>query len=62
MKGTVMGSQDAKSPKQKPTKGYGKRPLRQWILIYIVVAIIVYGLVYLLFFRDSGSNGGGFSY
>lgn len=43
--------------KTKPDKGYGKRPLWQWVVIYIIVAAIVYGLVYLLFFRDSGSGG-----
>lgn len=29
--------------------GYGKRPLWQWIVIYLVVAAIVYGAVYYLF-------------
>lgn len=52
------------SPKepQKPAKGYGKRPMWQWVLIYVVVAIIVYGLIYLIFIHKSGSNGGGYSY
>lgn len=27
-------------------KGYGKRPLWQWVVIYLVVAAVVYGLVY----------------
>lgn len=27
-------------------KGYGKRPLWQWILIYVVVGGIIYGAVY----------------
>ena len=49
-------------PSQKPTKGYGKRPIWQWILIYVVVAIIVYGLVYLIFFHKSGGTSSGFSY
>lgn len=26
--------------------GYGKRPLWQWILIYLVVGGIVYGVIY----------------
>jgi hypothetical protein len=42
---------------EKPTKGYGKRPLWQWILIYAVVAIVVYGLIYLIFINN-GSSGG----
>jgi len=37
---------------QKPQKGYGKRPVWQWVLIYVVVAIIVYGLIYYLFIND----------
>lgn len=43
---------------QKPAKGYGKRPMWQWVLIYVVVAIVVYGLIYLIFIRDSGGAGG----
>ena len=38
-------------------KGYGKRPLWQWIVIYLVVAIIVYGFIYLAFIHNSGSGG-----
>lgn len=29
--------------------GYGKRPLWQWVLIYLVVAVVLYGLVYYFF-------------
>ena len=43
---------------QSPTKGYGKRPVWQWVVIYIVVAIILYGLAYLIFFHKSGTTGG----
>jgi phosphotransferase system glucose/maltose/N-acetylglucosamine-specific IIC component len=43
---------------KKPTKGYGKRPMWQWAVIYLVVAIVVYGLVYFLFIHKSGSTGG----
>jgi hypothetical protein len=48
-------------PAKKPTKsgGYGKRPLWQWILIYILIAIVVYGLIYLIFIRN-GSNSSGY--
>ena len=28
---------------------YGKRPLWQWIVLYLVIAIIVYGIIYYLF-------------
>jgi hypothetical protein len=50
-----MEPQDSK-PEQKPSKGYGKRPVWQWVLIYVVVAIVVYGLIYLLFIKDSGGG------
>jgi flagellar basal body-associated protein FliL len=39
---------------QKPTKGYGKHSIWYWILIYVVVGAIVYGLIYLLFFSGGG--------
>ncbi|MDO8498990.1 MAG: hypothetical protein Q7S44_04360 [bacterium] len=35
---------------------YGKRPLWQWILIYVVIAIIVYGLIYYFFLGKRGSS------
>ncbi|HVI60665.1 MAG TPA: hypothetical protein VM535_00750 [Candidatus Saccharimonadales bacterium] len=41
---------------QKPSKGYGKRPVWQWVLIYVIIAAIVYGLIYFLFIRDSGGT------
>ena len=39
---------------EKPKKGYGKRPMWQWVLIYLVVAGVVYYLAYLLFFSGKG--------
>jgi len=38
--------------------GYGKRPLWQWILIYVVIGGIIYGLVYYFVFAKNG----GYSY
>ncbi len=35
--------------------GYGKRPMWQWVLIYIVVGGIIYGLIYYFYL---GRNGG----
>lgn len=52
-----MEPQDS-GQEQKPAKGYGKRPVWQWVAIYVVVAIIVYGLIYLLFIHKGGSSGG----
>lgn len=36
--------------------GYGKRPMWQWIVIYLIVGAIVYGLVYYLFIRNGSSS------
>jgi magnesium-transporting ATPase (P-type) len=49
-----------KSPEtpHKP-KGYGKRPIWQWILLYVIIAIVVYGLIYLIFIHKSGNSGNG---
>jgi hypothetical protein len=45
----------------KPTKGYGKRPLWQWVLLYVIIAIILYGLIYYFFIHKSG-GGTNYSY
>ena len=37
--------------------GYGKRPAWQWFLIYLVVAGIIYFLVYYFFMNHGGSTG-----
>lgn len=33
---------------------YGKRPLWQWILIYVVIGAIVYGLIYYFVLAKKG--------
>jgi len=33
----------------EPKSSYGKRPLWHWIALYVVVAIIVYGIIYSVF-------------
>jgi flagellar basal body-associated protein FliL len=48
---------DGDEPKDEPPvkpNGDSKRPMWQWILIYVVVAAIVYFLIYYLFFRGNG--------
>lgn len=50
-----MDDDNMDSP-QKPSKGYGKRPMWQWLLIYILIAIVVYGLIYYVFVRDGGTG------
>lgn len=47
---------------QKPAKGYGKRSVWQWVVIYLIVAIVLYGLAYLIFFHKSSGSGGGYGY
>lgn len=47
----------AEQPSHKSAKSYSKRPLWRWVLIYVVVAIIVYGLVYLSFIHKSSGTG-----
>jgi uncharacterized membrane protein len=42
---------------QQKLKNYSKRPLWQWMLIYLVVAVVVYFLVYLIFFRGDSNTG-----
>ncbi|HVW23498.1 MAG TPA: hypothetical protein VHB51_03410 [Candidatus Saccharimonadales bacterium] len=50
----------AESSEKTPSKGYGKHSKGYWVLVYVVAAIIIYGLIYLIFFNTSGSTGGGY--
>jgi len=34
--------------------GYSKRPLWQWVVIYLVVGAIVYGVIYYFVFAKGG--------
>ncbi len=38
----------------KSSGSYAKRPLWQWIAIYLVAAIIIYGLIYFFFIAGKG--------
>jgi len=40
------------------TKGYGRMPTWQKVLIYLVVAFIIYTVVYMIFFHSSSSTVG----
>lgn len=52
-----MDSEDpSQVPQTPPKKGYGKRPLWQWIALYVIIGAIVYGLIYYFFFYHSGSG------
>lgn len=43
---------------EQKAKGYGKRPLWQWAIIYVVIGGIVYGLIYYFVIAKQG----GYSY
>jgi hypothetical protein len=47
-----METQDSKPSK----KGYGKRPTWQWIVGYVIIAIVVYGVIYYLFVHHGGGS------
>ena len=49
-----MEQQSQTPPQTNQNYGYGKRPLWQWILIYIVVGGLIYGLVYYFFLNKNG--------
>ena len=55
-------AEEEKQQTTKHSKGYGKRPVWQWVVIYLIVAIIVYGLVYYLFIHKSGGSSSGLGY
>lgn len=57
-----MEPQTPANPEPQKPKAYGKRPAWQWVVIYLVVAIVLYGLAYLIFFHKSGSATGGYGY
>lgn len=39
-------------------KAYGKRPLWQWIVIYLIIGGIAYGAIYFIFFNKGYSLKG----
>ena len=42
---------------------YGKRPMWQWVLLYLLIGVVVYGLVYYIFFaKKGGYNYSGSTY
>lgn len=49
-------STETPTPEKNYGKGYGKRPLWQWILIYVVIGAIVYAGVYYFVFAKKGNN------
>lgn len=57
-----MDQDEQNTPREEPTpqkqsgNSYGGRPVWQWVLIYLVIGAILYGVIYLLFFSGSGGE------
>jgi hypothetical protein len=53
-------------PTKSSKKGYGKLRLWQWVVIYIIVAIVIYGAIYLIYghyhHSTTSTSGGAHSY
>ena len=49
-----MENEYQKSEFQKKSYGYGKRPLWQWILLYVVVGAVAYGAIYYFVIAKKG--------
>lgn len=39
---------------EKQEYGYGKKPLWQWVLIYLVIGGIIYAAIYYFYFAKKG--------
>lgn len=46
----------SEAPTPAPAKGYGKRPVWQWVAIYAIVAAVVYGLIWWFFLQNTGTS------
>ncbi len=42
--------------------GYGKRPMWQWIVLYLIIGGAIYYAVYYFFFRHTGYSYPRYSY
>ncbi|HEY5600846.1 MAG TPA: hypothetical protein VIK81_02035 [Patescibacteria group bacterium] len=53
------GGTTGPAPTNQPAKkGYGKRPLWQWIVIYAVIGLIVYAVIYVAYAQLAGGGNG----
>ena len=43
---------------EKKSGGYGKRPVWQWVLLYLIIAAVVYFGIYYIYTHWSGSGSG----
>lgn len=46
----------------KKQLNYGKKSLKQRLLVYAVVALVVYGVIYYLFWHEGLGSGGDYGY
>jgi len=45
------------SPQAMSGGGYGRKGgWKKWLLIYVVIAVVVYGIIYFFFMRDAGTG------
>lgn len=55
-------SQDPGQPSQETSKkGYGSK-WKRYVVIYLLIAVVVYAVIYFAFIRDASGGGGGFGY
>lgn len=47
---------------KSPVKGYGKRPAWQWVVIYLIVAAILYTIIYFVWIHKGDNSGAGSGY
>ncbi len=52
-----MADEKNVEPQNKSTKGYGKHSVWFWVIIYVIIAIILYGLIYLIFIHKGNTTG-----
>jgi len=48
---------DNKEQDEPQSKSYGKHSIWWWLVVYLIAAVIVYGIIYLVFFNHMGSTG-----
>lgn len=51
-----MAEENQENQTPQKSGSYGKRPVWQWVVIYLIAAIIVYGIIYLVFFHKGGGS------
>ena len=47
-------TEKSESEQSSSSSNYGKRPMWQWIVIYLVIGAVVYGLIYYFMFAGKG--------